>query len=172
MLNATSYDSKSNKSYGYSISGPKADPDAADTSVRAACIEYRCPTSDPVRVDVRINPSICTYNRFLNFSTIIIIKVYRHFKPFFNNYLFLYCSRTRDLRVTSTNNDFQVLIEQGNLYGPANGIYVANGVDSARTLAKNWCIAGSSYYETGFQANPSKQPLIVYNCSLFGTPFG
>lgn len=56
MLNATSYDSKSNQPYGYSISGPKADPDSADTSVRAACIEYRCPTSDPVRVDVRIIP--------------------------------------------------------------------------------------------------------------------
>lgn len=88
MLNATSYNSKSSKSYGFSISGPKADPDAADTSVRAACIEYRCPTSDPVRVDVRINPSICTYNRFLNFSTIIRIKVYRHLKPFFKTIIY------------------------------------------------------------------------------------
>lgn len=68
MLNATSYDSISNQSYGYSISGPKANPDSADTSVRAACIEYRCPTSNPVRVDVRINPSICTYSRLLNLA--------------------------------------------------------------------------------------------------------
>lgn len=76
------------------------------------------------------------------------------------------CSHNKDLRdgVTHSDTGFQVLIEQGNLYGPANGIYVANGVDSARTLAKKWCIAGSSYYETGFHANPSKQPLIVYNC--------
>lgn len=76
------------------------------------------------------------------------------------------------MRVTHTDNAFQVLIEQGNLYGPANGIYVANGVDSARTLAKNWCIAGSSYFETGFHANPSRQPLIIYNCDLNGAPFG
>lgn len=62
MLNATSYDSKTNQSYGYFISGPKADPDSTDSSVRAACIEYRCPTTDPVLVDVRINPSICTYS--------------------------------------------------------------------------------------------------------------
>lgn len=82
MLNATSYDSKTNQSYGYFISGPKADPDSVDTSVRAACIEYRCPTSDPVRVDVRINPSICTYNRLLNFSKIIFIIIYQNKNDF------------------------------------------------------------------------------------------
>lgn len=89
--------------------------------------------------------------------TIVFLLIFRH---------------NRDLRVSHTDNGFQVLIEQGNLYGPANGIYVTNGVDSARTLAKNLCIAGSSYYDTGFHANPSTQPLIVYNCGLYGDPVG
>lgn len=98
--------------------------------------------------------------------------------PPFNTYrfniffIFLYFSSNRELRVTHTDTNFQVLIEQGNLYGPANGIYVANGVYSARTLAKNGCIAGSSYYETSFHANPSKQPLITYDCRVLGPPLG
>lgn len=75
------------------------------------------------------------------------------------------------LRVTRDDNGFQVLIESGDLYGPANGIYVVKGVDSARTVAKNMCITGGNYYESGFHANPSIQPLITYNCSSVGTPF-
>lgn len=68
--------------------------------------------------------------------------------------------------VKHTENTFQVKIDPGDLYGPANGIYIANGVDSARTLARNWCIAGRSYSESGFHANPSKQPLATYNCDV------
>lgn len=69
MLNASSYD-KYNKTYGFFISGPKVDPDSKDTSARAACIEYRCPTTDPVRVDIRITPTICkNYNRLLTDTT-------------------------------------------------------------------------------------------------------
>lgn len=74
MLNATSYD-KDNKTYGYFISGPKADPNSADTSVRAACIEYRCPTTDPVLVDVRMTPKICKYNRLLYYSIHITFEL-------------------------------------------------------------------------------------------------
>lgn len=74
------------------------------------------------------------------------------------------------LRVTRDDNGFQVLIESGDLYGPANGIYVVKGVDSARTIAKNMCITGGSYYESGFHANPLIQPLITYNCSLVEAP--
>lgn len=82
----------------------------------------------------------------------------------------LFSRDNNTLRVTTDDNGFQVLIESGDLYGPANGIYVVKGVDSARTIAKNMCITGGSYYVSGFHANPLLQPLITYNCSTVVTP--
>ena len=60
VFNATSYD-RLNRTYGYFISGPKADPTSTDTNVRAACIEYRCPVNEAVLVNVNISPNICQY---------------------------------------------------------------------------------------------------------------
>lgn len=119
---------------------------------------------------VHIAGNLISTNTYINYLYSDIVPPFDTYR--FNIFsLFFYFSSNRELSVRYTDTSFQVLIEQGNLYGPANGIYVANGVETSRTLAKNWCIAGSSYYGTSFQANPSKQPLITFDCRVL-EPFG
>ena len=78
---------------------------------------------------------------------------------------------TNEPKVNLKENAFQVFIEPGNLYGPANGVYVVRGIETARTMAQKSCLAGfilegSSYYEGGFPSNPSKQQLATYSCGV------